>query len=215
MHAYTPSPEAQTPSLWLVSFADLTAILVAFFVLIYAMSLPVLSAHDGRVEGNRAASAGGGQIATAGQNGSGSAGRVTQGLSAELTLGYLSAVFADRNLAGRDGAGPVTQSMNMPRSALIIEIEATFLFDQNSSTIRPLAHALLEDLAGLLTQANNPVQVLVPVGTGGWAQAFDRADSVHGAFKAAGYALPLHRLVSPALTSDRIQLQIGQGEARS
>ncbi len=195
------SPESQSEgSLWLVTFADLTAILVAFFVLIYAMSSPLSGRGDATV-------AGGPGIAAIDQVAHQSdARRVDVSPRPMLTVDYLSAVLSDRGLAPMGEAGPLSQQVE--RGRLVIRFASDFAFGADGRNLRPLADEVVVDLSRILSGVANPINVMSTVPNGDWTLAFDRADSVAASLRQAGYARPIERFVTPGLPDDALLLVI-------
>ena len=193
--------EAQSEgSLWLVTFADLTAILVAFFVLIYAMSSPLSGRGDASVLGGPGVSAVD-QSAHQRDTRSGQ----TSSLPT-LTVDYLAAVFSDRGLAPLGDGGPLSQQVD--RGRLVIRFAPDFAFASDGRALRPLAGGVVADLSRILSGVANPISVMSSVPSEDWALAFDRADSVVAALRQAGYSRPIERFVTPGLSDDALLLII-------
>jgi len=183
-------------SLWLVTFADLTAILVAFFVLIYSMSSPLSGQGQGVVVGG---------VGTAAVDQFNRQPDGRQGFAASqptLTVDYLSAVFADRGLAPRGTSGPLSQHVEHGR--LVIRFASDFAFINGEGTLRPLADGVVADLSRVLSGVANPISVMSSVPTDDWTLAFDRADSVVAALRQAGYTRSIERFVAPGLPEDAL-----------
>jgi chemotaxis protein MotB len=181
-------------SLWLVTFADLTAILVAFFVLIYSMSSPL--------SGQGAVAGGSGTAAVDRSNTQADVRRVASASQPTLTVDYLSAVFADRGLAPRGTSGPLSQQVEHGR--LVIRFASDFAFATGERTLRPLADGVVADLSRILSGVANPISIMSSVPTGDWTLAFDRADSVVEALRQAGYTRSVERFVAPGLPEDAL-----------
>lgn len=202
MNASVQAPmETQSEgSLWLVTFADLTAILVAFFVLIYAMSSPLSGRGDASVSG-------GPGISSVDQVAQQRDARNVQTSSLPtLTVDYLAAVFSDRGLAPIGDSGPLSQKVEHGR--LVIRFAPDFAFASDAHTLRPLAGGVVADLSRILSGVANPISVMSAVPSDDWALAFDRADSVAAALRQAGYSRPIERFVTPGLSGDALLLII-------
>ncbi len=196
----TPEDGVSEGALWLVTFADLTAILVAFFVLIYAMSSPLSGSGSASV-------AGGPGISAVNQAASQRDARAVQVSSRPmLTVDYLSAVFADRGLAPVGDSGPLSQQVEQGR--LVVRFAPDFAFGPDGRTLRPLAGGVIGDLSRVLSGVANPISVMSAVPTGNWTLAFDRADSVAAALRQAGYTQPVERFVTPGLPEDVLLLVV-------
>ena len=202
MNASVQTPmEAQSEgSLWLVTFADLTAILVAFFVLIYAMSSPLSGRGDASVVGGPGISA---VDQAAHQR---EARNIQTSSLPTLTVDYLAAVFSDRGLATLGDSGPLSQQVEHGR--LVIRFAPEFAFASDGRTLRPLAGGVVADLSRILSGVANPISVMSSVPADDWALAFDRADSVAAALRQAGYSRPIERFVTPGLSGDALLLII-------
>ncbi len=199
--AQITSPEVPSEgSLWLVTFADLTAILVAFFVLIYAMSSPLSD------RGNAAVGKGAGISPINQMSSQPEARRIQSSSQPMLTVDYLSAVFSDRGLAPIGDSGPLSQQVEHGR--LVIRFAPDFAFGSDGRTLRPLADGVVADLSRVLSGVANPISVMSAVPTDDWTLAFDRADSVATALKQAGYTRPIERFVTPGLAGDALLLII-------
>ncbi|WOF74496.1 hypothetical protein QMT40_002148 [Parvibaculaceae bacterium PLY_AMNH_Bact1] len=187
-------------SLWLVTFADLTAILVAFFVLIYAMSSPLSGRGDGSVVGGPGVSA---VDQTAHQR---NARSIQTSSLPTLTVDYLAAVFSDRGLVPLGDGGPLSQQVDGGR--LVIRFAPDFAFASDGSALRPLASGVMADLSRILSGVANPISVMSSVPSEDWTLAFDRADSVAAALRQAGYSRSIERFVTPGLADDALLLII-------
>lgn len=183
-------------SLWLVTFADLTAILVAFFVLIYSMSSPLSGQGQGAVAG------GSGAAAIDQSNTQTDVRRVASASQPTLTVDYLSAVFVDRGWAPRGASGPLSQQVEHGR--LVIRFASDFAFATDERTLRPLAEGVVADLSRILSGVANPISIMSSVPAGDWTLAFDRADSVVEALRQAGYTRSVERFVAPGLPEDAL-----------
>lgn len=195
-----PTEPQSEGSLWLVTFADLTAILVAFFVLIYAMSSPLSGRGDANVVG-------GPGVSTVDQMAHQRNARSVQSSSLPtLTVDYLSAVFSDRGLAPLGDNGPLSQRVEHGR--LVLRFAPDFAFASDGQGLRPLAGGVVADLSRILSGVANPVSVMSSVPSEDWTLAFDRADSVALALRQAGYSRPIERFVAPGLSDDVLLLII-------
>jgi len=195
-----PTDTQSEGSLWLVTFADLTAILVAFFVLIYAMSSPLSGRGDARVVGGPGLSA---VDPVAHQR---DARNVQTSSLPTLTVDYLAAVFSDRGLVALGDGGPLSQKVEHGR--LVIRFAPEFAFASDGRALRPLAGGVVADLSRTLSGVANPISIMSSVPADDWALAFDRADSVAAALRQAGYSRPIERFVTPGLSGDALLLII-------
>lgn len=201
-----------TSPLWLLTFADLTAILVALFVLMYSMSAPFGE------KGSSVLSGGVSQTVLSSPNNSADrfSGRSEQ--AADLSLGYLSAVLSDRGIAptgqARVQSAPVTQSVEGGR--LVLRIASDYAFSADGAALTPRAMDMMSDLAAVLSNVANPVSVFASVSANDWTLAFDRADGVVNAFRHFGYGASIERFVTPGISGEVLVIVIGRvGGARS
>ncbi len=198
--------EEAHPALWLLTFADLTAILVALFVLMYSMSSPFVGKGRGALAGGVADT----PVSTPDRYEDRSEGHSER--LAILTLGYISAVFSDRGIAvvaqRGESVSPVTQSIDADR--LVLRVASDFAFSSGDKTLRPAAAGVMADIAAILSSVANPVSVFTEVPDNDWALAFDRADDVVGAFRRFGYAAPIERFVTPGISGEALVIVIGR-----
>jgi len=202
---------AATP-LWLLTFADLTAILVALFVLMYSMSVPLTGSGRNLLSGGAAEAV----LSTSAVSADRLSGRSEH--LAVLTVGYLSAVLSDRGIAplAQNGAqaAPVTQSIEGDR--LVLHVASDFAFSADGRTLKPIAEELVSDLVAVLSNVANPVSIFAAVPENNWTLAFDRADDVVGAFRRFGYAAPIERFVTPSIMDAALVIVVGRvGGSRS
>lgn len=193
--------EQETPGkqLWLVTFADLTAILVALFVLIFSMSAPFTGKGTGTQSGAEA------ETDLSVSNHAGDHFSQRTDVLADLTIGYLSAVLSDRGIArtgssvGVDFAqgAPVTHHVESDR--LILRLDPNFLFAPASKSMQPVGLDVVATLSDVLSNVANPVSIIAPVTSDDWTLAFDRADALVDAFRQTGYRAPVERFVSPGV----------------
>lgn len=203
--------ETSSTPLWLVTFADLTALLVALFVLIYSMSTPVALVKSGTgLVGQGLTSV---ASDNAGQRAADSAPR--SGVAGDLTLGYLAAVLSDRKISEVSTAGAVTHRLE--RDRLVVRFDAAFLFQdrqgQTTDRLSPLGEARLGSLAQLLGSVGNPVSFIVPVQRDDWVLAFDQTDMLEASFRRAGYERAVDRFVAPGIDpadGNRVMLVIAR-----
>lgn len=194
MTSARPKPAAR-PAQWLVTFADLAAVLVAFFVLMFSMSEVDTDRWNGAVdaldrqfdlsrEAEKAKPA-------AEQN-------ITQLVAEEgLDLGYLR-----RILAGHVAAEPILEGarMRIDDGSLIVTLPAGLLFESGGSRIGADGRRSVFVLAGVLGRIKNDIEVIGHadprlVRDGGhdtnWELSLARAASVARALNAAGVSRPI------------------------
>lgn len=180
---------------WLVTFADLAAVLVAFFVLMFSMSEVDTDRWNGAVdvldrqfdvtrEAEKAKPA-------AAQN-------ITQLLAEDgLDLGYLR-----RILVGHVAEEPILKGARLRAvdGSLIVTLPAGLLFDSGGSRIGVDGRRSIFVLAGVLGRIKNDIEVVGHadprlVQDGGhdtnWELSLARAASVARALNAAGVSRPI------------------------
>ena len=191
-------------SLWLVTFADLTAILVAFFVLIYSMSTPLVGKGTDISLGGSGSS----QVDQSNTQPEMQMGSVDT--QATLAIGYLSAVLSDRNFVPYGNAGPLSQKIE--NGHLVIRFTPEFAFTSRGTMLSPVADGVVTDLSRVFSSVANPVSVMTGVPSNNWSQAFARADNLAAAMRRAGYTRPVERFVAPGLPGDALLIVVGDSE---
>lgn len=178
------------PAQWLVTFADLAAVLVAFFVLMFSMSEVDTDRWNGAVDAldrqfdlTREAEQ---AKPTATQN-------ITQLVAEDgLDLGYLR-----RIIAGHVADQPILEGARMREAdgSLVITLPAGLLFESGGSRILDAGRSSIFSLAGVLGRIRNDVEVVGHadprvIQNGGhdtnWELSLARAASVARALNAAG-----------------------------
>ena len=178
------------PAQWLVTFADLAAVLVAFFVLMFSMSEVDTDRWNGAVDAldrqfdlSRIPEK---SVPAAERN-------ITQLLSEEgLDLGYLR-----RILAGHVAEEPILEGarMRVADGALIVTLPAGLLFESGGSRISADGRRSVFVLAGVLGRIKNEIDVVGHADPRlvrdarhdtNWELSLARAASVARALNAAG-----------------------------
>ncbi len=217
MNALLPDhlEEPGRPPLWLLAFADLTAILVAMFVLIYSMSSPMADRGSGVLSGANVET----NLTVPNSAQDRFAGKVSH--LADLTIGYLSAVLSERGVAhvhvgdGRPASGSAPISHRIDGDRLLIQLDPDFFFIAGDKRVQPLASGKIAVLSDVLSNVANPVSMISPVMANNWALAFDRADAMDEAFRSTGYAAPIERFVSPGISEKSFIIVVTRNGGRS
>lgn len=187
--------EAAAPPLWLITFTDLMGLMLAFFVLLYAVSSP-----SGHAWSSLSASFRGEPVTGAQMTGEMAQpqARRTLALAApggRLEPAYLSAVLDQNGLAplGTNG-GPVRQMLDGQGSRLVLLADPARFFAGDGMALTPEGAAFAEGLAAVLHYASNPAEIHVKTAHGSegavmrdWEQAFGQAAILRDALRAGGY----------------------------
>jgi len=203
------APSSGAP-LWLVTFADLTAILVALFVLIFSMTAPFADKGTGTRAGAQVDS-----NLTSSNQAANRFARQADAL-ADLTIGYLSAVLSERGIARDDVAGapafgqPIGYRIEGDR--LVLRLDPGFFFGTADSGVTPMGLDLVATLSEVLGNVANPVSVISPVPADNWTLAFDRADAMVNAFDDVGYGASIEKFVSPGVPRGTFLIVVARGE---
>jgi chemotaxis protein MotB len=196
--------------LWLVTFADLTAILVALFVLIFSMSSPMADKGMGAGAGANVDT----NLTVASDAGDRFAGATSP--RADLTIGYLSAVLSDRGIlqtgkTSGDEQGVVRYATHhIDGDRLVMRLNTEVVFQSGGARVSPMATDLIATLSDVLSNVANPVSVISPVLSDDWAQAFDRADALVGSLRETGYRASVEKFVSPGVPGGALLIVVGR-----
>lgn len=182
----------QITSIWLVSFTDVMALMLTFFVLLFAMSNPKEEDWDSLKDSvqsnfNRFY----GQPLNRGFQDAINISKVNY--SQALDLNYLRAIIID--LIEKEPSLEVVSVLTQPRS-LIISLPQDLLFDSGRADVKDGARDALFVLAGSLSRIKNRIEIIGhadprPV-TGGeypsnWELSLARASQVAGILENVGY----------------------------
>ena len=177
---------------WLVTFADLSAVMVAFFVLMFSMSEVDVERWDGAVEAlNRRFDLTAEDVPAARPQAESNI------LSVETVpgtnLSYLSVLLA-RQFASQEVLAPAR--LTLFEDQLVISLAGDDLFDGAGRLTRE-GRGLLFVLSGMLASVNNGFDVVVHRQRGDdsrWAGGIQRAEIVAQALREAGYRQPIRRI---------------------
>jgi len=175
---------------WMITFADLMAVLLSFFVLMYAMQAPRGDTWN-RISASLNASLGSG-LAQASRPVEGS--RIAQARAIDLS--YLAGIVAEKMEADR-----TLQRATLTRrdDRLIVSLPADLLFRNGAADLAPEAAAAIAALAEAVRFVANRVDVqghadpqpVERAWRSNWDLSLARAVSVANALRAAGYARPV------------------------
>lgn len=198
--AETAPDRAVRAPLWMLTFTDLVAILVTFFVLLFSLSAirsDVWNAMTGRLSQAPA------DHTAPGNTGTRLVDPVDKGLSADpippaaLNLQYLTAVIRQQTEI-RDADGGLVHpglgvDVGVQRLRLFLPSKTVFVSDGRD--LSENGRRLATILAGVLTHAGNAVvlQANIPGGdkAADWSAALRRAALMRDALRAAGYNGPM------------------------
>jgi len=205
-----------TEQAWMVSLADLLALMLTFFVLLFSMNAvqfanwqPVVSSF--RKQFNPSAAPVEARPVTGIE--------ARQFVAWGASLDYLAAILRERLSA------PEWHGARLSRLAdrLVVSLPADLVFDSGAVMPAPRARALISALSEHLAQLGNRLEVAghtdpEPVSgarfASNWALSLSRAQAVAEAFRAAGYPRPLRIVgyadtrygdLSPALSAEERQ----------
>ena len=186
----------QGSSIWLISFTDVMALMLTFFVLMFAMSHPKQQDWEDFTDTvqknfNRFY----GQKANRGTQDTVNIEKIN--FSRALNLNYLRALMED--LIKKEKNLNVVKLMNQ-RGGLIISLPQDLLFETGQATIKSEANKALFTLAGTLSRIKNRIEVIGhtdprPI-TGGkyrsnWDLSLARASHVAAVLENVGYDKPV------------------------
>tara|TARA_R110002124_G_scaffold64985_2_gene177231 strand:+ start:32781 stop:33602 length:822 start_codon:yes stop_codon:yes gene_type:complete len=168
---------------WLVTFTDIIALMLTFFVLLFSMSVPDEGVFDEVAEVRLDANKFMGHQNFAGDKDAVAMSTKTQMVG--LDLGYLSTLIEQ---AG--AANPLMRKAEIIRNAdrLVIILPESVKFESGSTTLSSDANDLLRDLAGTLSNITNQIVVVGHADPAGaeapedywvnWAISLERAQQV-------------------------------------
>ena len=206
--AARPSQEGERP-LWLTTFADLVALLVAFFVLLYSVSVIDPSAWD-KIKGD------GVRGVPLSQQGIRARPAVGAETSAVLDLGYLKAVFDQHRADPRQAAGAALRATQVVLRDDVLRLEVPVsAIDPGDAAAADRTAAFAASVAAVLAYTGNRIAVSHEAVSGDagvdWAEGLGRARSMADALQRAGIAAPLDieaSAIDGTGDADRLVIQI-------
>jgi chemotaxis protein MotB len=171
------------PDRWLVSYADFVTLLMAFFVVMYAIS----SVNEGRY---KVVSESLVKAFQANQAGKGQSGEVAPHAGMQAMADDINQVLEP---LVRDGRVRVTQSAR----GLAVEINASVLFEPGQAELQPESAGVLASVAKVLARSSNGLEVeghtddspiASPIYPSNWELSSARASRVVRLFRSAGVA---------------------------
>lgn len=190
-------PPEDEPVLWLLTFTDIMALLLTFFVLLYSMSEPIEKKWE---ELSTGISSEFRQYDSAewrrGEQAAISLGKITA--SRGLDLGYLGSVVSE--ILARDKS--LKDIVIRPgRGEIVISLPQSLLFESGDTKISAEGKRALYALGASLSRIRNRIEVVGHAdprpaqkadNAGNWALSLSRAASVAQALSASGYARPIN-----------------------
>lgn len=184
--------QSSGPSIWLISFTDVMALMLTFFVLLFAMSNPKQEEWEDFTKNvqknfNRFY----GQVLNRGQEDAINIAKIN--FSQALDLNYLKALI--ENLIEKEPSLRIAKLIDNGDS-LIISLPQSILFEVGEADIRNEANKVLFTLAGTLGRIKNRVEVVGhtdprPINgskyPSNWELSLARAASVAGVLQNVGY----------------------------
>jgi chemotaxis protein MotB len=177
-------------SIWLITFGDLSALLLSFFILLYSMSsleLDKWKAAASRMTKGAPASV---QLRPAPKS---DRGVPTVNVPPALPLGYLSQVLEEK--LRQEGALGQVQIHRLDKM-LVVSLPADVLFPPDKATLTPRASQALFSVSSALAQISNQIDIqghtapAASVSTGNdwkWRLSLERAVAVADELKRIGY----------------------------
>jgi chemotaxis protein MotB len=199
MTPFAPRDSRAAGMAWLVTFSDLVVLMLAFFVLLFSMTVFQQNAFE-RLSESLAGTFGAEQPTVSSAPDGGPPG--VEGLTRPRgqDLGYLAAIVRAAVAADSRLEGARVQWLDQ---RLVILLPSDLLFESGQAALAPTARPALAELGGLLANLRNAVAVAghadpdeVPSEDSGadgdaWALSLARAMAVAGALRRAGYAAPM------------------------
>jgi chemotaxis protein MotB len=205
--------EEKGAPVWLVTFADLVALLLAFFVMLFATIEVELDRWTVMVRSLSQTFAPSQQSKFRKPDAEKNVEIVRQTNAVDTT--YLSALLRERTQKHPDLRFVIVQKLD---DRLIIALPSDVLFDPGSAVPVAGATKSLYALAGLLSKVDNQVDVIGhtdprPVSSGGvknnWTLSIARAAAVSNALRQAGYSRPMRTLGYSDRRFDDLSPEIG------
>ena len=185
-----PKPEVVAEKPWLITFADLFCVLLAFFALLFSMS----AVETGKWKNLTQAFTHNGERVMSADTGADAKARDAGGVKSQpaLDLGYLGTVLEAQ---GKTNVLLQNAAIYLAGERLVISLPADLLFMAGSAAFDARGVSALFDLAGVLRNVANDVEVVGhsdPTPSGGsfasnWDLSLARAVAVAGELKRAGF----------------------------
>lgn len=209
-----PTDDLERPAAWLVSFGDVTALMLTFFVMLFSMSHIQSERWDAVIA----------LVSTSIDPSDADIPRPTSELNIDtvslvnaLPTGYLAKVFREK--LERD---PVLQAARVTEldEQVVISLPSDVLFDAGRAALRPQADEAIFRLGGVLSQIGNRIDVqghTAPEApatdqfASNWSLSLGRALNVanaleeagyHGSLTAVGLAASQYKHLDPELPED-------------
>ncbi len=191
----TTGKRQQQRNIWIISFADLSCLLLAFFVLLYSMSTldsgawPSVSAALSQQRDITTAPPA--TVATARYN-------IASAIRARaINLDYLHAVLRDILAAN---AALASAQLELRADRLVIRLPVDSLFASHSAKIGARAETAVFALGGVLGNITNPIAVVADAGSE-WELAVARAAAFADVLSRSGYTRDITALGAAGATN--------------
>lgn len=181
--------ESATP-LWLVTFADLMGLLLVFFVLIFSMSKPVGGSWSSIFPNSLMSSSVQAQklLLADSKSATNDARMVSK---ANLDLGYLAHVLAQRGITTGDGPGPIGFRQSYRGRSLLLSRAATGMFVTFTGELTLPAQTALSNFVGVMDNVGNRLTVVIAISSAEsdepWRLGLLRAQGVSQYLEQVGY----------------------------
>lgn len=185
MSAENNQPESHSAP-WLITMTDIMALMLCFFVLIYAMG-------DFKIEGRESE----GEIQEIGEEATAALSNLAALPRSRFDKGYDLQYLAGLFEAQQKSVPELkNMSINIVNDRLVLSFPTSFLFAKNKANINETAQKTLQVLAGSVGAIKNTIQIVGHAdktavrnveGNANWSLSLMRAVSVAQALKNAGY----------------------------
>lgn len=181
--------ESATP-LWLVTFADLMGLLLVFFVLIFSMSKPEGGSWSSIFPNSLMSSSVQAQkLLLADSKSATNDVRIVS--KANLNLGYLAHVLAQRGITTGDGPGPIGFRQSYRGRSLLLSRSAEGMFVTFTGELTLPAQTALSNFAGVMDNVGNRLTVVIAISSvesdEPWRLGLLRAQGVSQYLEQVGY----------------------------
>lgn len=187
-----PEEEDQSVPLWLITFTDIMALMLTFFVLLYSMSIPEIDKWDAM---SQAVNKGLGKVYTMDRLAGSSTEISIEKISTKraLDLSYLANII-DKNILSTEGM----ENAILLQSAenLILSLPADLVFESGGSEVSIQGKRAIFQLGAILNKIRNRIEVIGhadprPVRgnryASNWELSLARATSIAGLLSETGY----------------------------
>ena len=214
-------PPYKSSSMWLLSFTDITGLMLTFFVMLFSMSSPNRDTWS-----EMAVSLGAefntqtGGVGKAGINAHQEMNRIREGRG--LDLGYLSAVL-HHNLAKNTDIGKM--EITTYKDKIVLTFPNNLLFDHDSADLNDTGKKTIFAISRHFQGIRNKIEIYghtdptppgladkIPQWQTNWGLSLARTASVAAVMKEAGYNRNIALLGLAATEFDKIDIKLAQEE---